>query len=228
MPNWCGNSLVVRGTKDKIAKLHRDLAEPAYMIGDHGWLPRVSYAPPPWGGEPDIDPYHSAVARTLGHLAQFNIDRGAMIRSAVGCKWDFNLELNMEGEEELTFCSFTTAWSPPEHWAKRLALKYGVDLTLNFDEAGADFGGIVEINSECDKVFAYSSNYREWVYTDVSGDLEEFMERICMDPGEEWEDLVADTERGGWPTSWEGYKHRYLDSTYSLADAVALLDRCFF
>ena len=227
MPNWCSNSLVVQGTEDNIAKLHRDLAEPAYMIGDHGWLPRVSYAPPPWGGEPDIDPYHSAVARTLGHLAHFNINREAMIYSAVGCKWDFNLDYTQATEADLYF-SFLTAWSPPEHWAKRLALKYKVDLNLHFDESGDDFGGIVEINSEYDKVSVYSSNYREWAYTNVSGDLEEFMERICMDPGEEWEDLVADTERGAWPTSWEGYKHRYLDSTYSLADAVALLDRCFF
>ncbi len=60
-----------------------------------------------------------------------------------GTKWDFDLKesnVNEVTEERITL-SPSTAWSPPSEFCQKLTKKYGVSVTLDYEEGGVGFVG---------------------------------------------------------------------------------------
>jgi hypothetical protein len=60
-----------------------------------------------------------------------------------GTKWDFDFteaNVNEIGKERITFGP-QTAWSPPSQFCQKLAIKYGVEVMVEYDEPGIGFIG---------------------------------------------------------------------------------------
>lgn len=147
MPNWCNNSIVINGDKDKIKEI-RDILESMDKTTD----------------EPGI--FESLVGRDEniteeqyrnGGWYQHNIDR-------YGCKWDVSYDnAVIDGDDEYITMNPDTAWSPPEDFCRLLAQKFGVTINLEYSEPGNYFAGRYTINENGDE-FSESYDYLEGLY----------------------------------------------------------------
>ena len=231
MPNWCSCSLVIEGDIDKIARLKKDLTEPVYLIGsESSWLPKVSFEETSElksneeKKESFCEPYHNAAMRTLQGLT-IDYDRigyHEMIEVMLGCKWDFNLDALEEDNNKLVYC-FQTAWNPPKIWAMRMALKYKVQVVLEFEESGNGFAGICEINGVEDSFRAYESDYYEYRLADI-GDIDEWIElHEELHEGMEGADEIIQEARDSWALDREAYKENNFSLTCTPSECLSNL-----
>jgi len=126
MPNWCSNSIVITGDKDKIKKIKDVLLSMDKTTTESGIFEALV------GRDENIteEQYQN------GGWYQHNIDR-------YGCKWDVSLEnavISTDSDDCITM-SPETAWSPPKEFCILLAKQYGVDVTLEYSESGCNFAG---------------------------------------------------------------------------------------
>jgi hypothetical protein len=133
MPNWCSNSIVISGDKDKIKKINEVLLSMDKTTTIAGIFEALV------GRDENIteEQYQN------GGWYQHNIDR-------YGCKWDVCLEnavIDDDSDDCITM-SPETAWSPPKEFCILLAEQYGVDVTLEYSEPGCDFSGRVVISPD--------------------------------------------------------------------------------
>lgn len=130
MPNWCSNSIVIEGDKDKIKKIKRVLQSMDTQNDNIGVFQTLV------GKDDNL----SESQFQEGGWYQHNIDR-------FGCKWDINLDdacIDTDSDDCITM-SPQTAWSPPEGFCRLLAEQYGVNVTLEYSEPGCDFAGRLSI-----------------------------------------------------------------------------------
>ena len=83
-----------------------------------------------------------------------------------GTKWDFTIEgcnLNNVDEECITLAP-STAWSPPDKFCERLAKKYNVNITLQYEEGGVGFVGKEVYTNEGMVEQEFYENYYEGLY----------------------------------------------------------------
>jgi hypothetical protein len=136
MPNWCSNSIVITGDKDKIKKIKRVLSS----IDKNGDDNRV---------------FQSLVGRDET-LSEAEFESGAWYNSNInrfGCKWDVDYDtcnFDLDSDDCITM-SPETAWSPPEGFCRLLAEQYGVDVVLEYSEPGCDFAGRLSITADGDE-----------------------------------------------------------------------------
>lgn len=136
MPNWCSNSIVIIGDKDRIKKIKRVLQSMdtkndkvgvfQTLIGRDERLSEADYQGGAW--------------------YQSNIDR-------FGCKWDVDYDtcnFDLESDDCITM-SPETAWSPPEEFCRLLSQQYGVDVQLEYSEPGSNFAGRITIKADGDE-----------------------------------------------------------------------------
>lgn len=70
-----------------------------------------------------------------------------------GTKWDTQ-DAECKLEEFSLHISCSTPWNPPLEWAKNIAKKFGVNITVDYDEPNESFGGHAVatpegLNDEC-------------------------------------------------------------------------------
>lgn len=128
MPNWCSNSIVITGDKDKIKKIKRVLQSIDTKQDNNGVFQALV------GRDENL----SESQYQEGAWYQSNIDR-------FGCKWDIDYDesnIDTESDDCITM-SPQTAWSPPEGFCRLLSLQYGVDVRLEYSEPGCNFAGLL-------------------------------------------------------------------------------------
>ncbi len=207
MPNWCSNELIVRGEEELVSKLINDLEAPAWFLPNpkESWLGvAVFYPPPPWDVDSDLTEGQKAFARTMQHIGSKEVlDHSGMV-GKFSCKWDIDLEIYNEGDDFFN-ASFNSAWGPPIYWAVRLAHKYKVSIELRYEEAGADFAGVVVID-QCDNLFkVYSTEWWPWTYVFDKGLFRTQLEELEPDLREEIE-----KEAESWAKTEEEYLAQHL------------------
>ena len=136
MPNWCSNSIVITGDKDKIKKIKRVLQSMDTKQDNVGVFQTLV------GKDDNISEsqFHG------GAWYEHNIDR-------YGCKWDINWDdsnIDTDSDDCITM-SPQTAWSPPEGFCRLLSQQYGVDVQLEYSEPGCDFAGKLSITADGDE-----------------------------------------------------------------------------
>jgi hypothetical protein len=133
MPNWCSNSIVISGDKDKIKKINEVLLSMDKTTTIAGIFEALV------GRDENIteEQYQN------GGWYQHNIDR-------YGCKWDVSPEnaVIVDDSDDCITMSPETAWSPPKEFCILLAEQYGVDVTLEYSEPGCNFSGRVVISPD--------------------------------------------------------------------------------
>lgn len=117
MPNWCSNTLQVRGPFDERQRLERECCR------DDGSLSLELVAPLP----------------DLSHLER---DAWHTQRTALwGTKWDLDSCERRDAGDDLIF-DFCTAWSPPTAALHHLSWRYPqLEFVLSYAEGGSDFAG---------------------------------------------------------------------------------------
>jgi len=161
MPNWCSNSIIITGDKDKIRKIKRVLSTM----------------------EDNTRVFQTLIGRDET-LSESEYENGAWYNSNInryGCKWDVDYDtcnFDLEGDDCILM-SPETAWSPPEEFCRSLAQQYGVGVVLEYSEPGCDFAGrllITEEGIEESESFDYLEGLynidEDWFWQEVSSNLE--------------------------------------------------------
>jgi hypothetical protein len=150
MPNWCSNSIVITGDKDKIKKIKRVLETMDTKNDNIGVFQTLV------GRDENVS---SSQYNEGGAWYNSNMDRW-------GCKWDINWDdsnIDTDGDECITM-SPQTAWSPPEGFCRLLSQQYGVDVQLEYSEPGCDFAGRLLIYGDGREEESESYQYLEGLY----------------------------------------------------------------
>jgi hypothetical protein len=140
MPNWCNNSIVIQGDKDKIKTILEKIGD---INSDCNLFENLI------GKDPDID--------TIGWY-ESNLRR-------FGTKWDVSPnESNIEFCDDKITMSPQTAWSPPVYFCEALSKDYGVKVELTFYEPGCDFAGRVTFDENGEVVEELDYTYYEGLF----------------------------------------------------------------
>ncbi len=161
MPNWCINELSVDGDGDILKKF---VEENKNELNDD-----ISV-----DSDVDIDGSKLSFEKSVS-IGEWNYDRAI---KEWGCKWNASdVELNYDEESSNAQYVFSTPWSPPTEWLKKVGKKYK-DLVFNLksEEPGCDFVYFLEIE---DGIITREDNYTyESYYWDEYGYQEPFKKMI--------------------------------------------------
>jgi hypothetical protein len=147
MPNWCNNSIVINGDKDKIKQIRDVLETMDKTTTETGIFEALV------GRDENITEEQYQNGGWYNH----NINR-------FGCKWDVSYEnAVIDGDDEYITMNPDTAWSPPEGFCRLLALKYGVSVNLEYSEPGNYFAGRFNIDENGEEI-SESYDYLEGLY----------------------------------------------------------------
>lgn len=131
MPNWCNNTITLKGNEGDIEKFFEEL--PSKHCAAEEEFSFNAYLPIPEGMENSYD-------WCMDHW---------------GVKWDTSDACIVDGK----WIHFNTAWGPPLLFVKELSALYpGLEFTIDYEEEGAGFEGtfICEdgnvIKDECNEV----------------------------------------------------------------------------
>jgi len=130
MPNWCNNTIKISGTPKKI-KVLADIIESIKDTRESNLFETLIGLPYGVSKEDyDMDWYNN----NMNHF---------------GCKWDVSPP-DCDFEIDIRDIVFhpLTAWSPPIPFCDKLAVKYGVNVSIYYSEPGCDFAGIVNIKKD--------------------------------------------------------------------------------
>lgn len=156
MPNWCSNTLIVRGLEKALGRFHdahagrNDDDETTFSFKGSVPTPSVltkiiSSSPHnQWerGGEK-----LQIKERTLAFLrARYGADDWYDWQNANwGTKWDAGTAHSDASPGCRTY-EFSTAWSPPIEWAKKASLIHpALELAIEYDEPGMCFAGTFKV-----------------------------------------------------------------------------------
>ncbi len=180
MPNWCNNTIVVKGDADKIDALKK-------AVIDHKMLDHMMPMPKELK---DSEKYPADGSERPDLVAKYGAS--CWYDWAVNnwqTKWDTGVEDETsiseedlgDGRKQISFW-FDSAWSPPigayEHY---LAHNNDIDIRATYYEPGCDFAGIFEDN--------YDNGYTLSDITDAQlrGDLSELDDHYgILESREEW------------------------------------------
>jgi hypothetical protein len=147
MPNWCNNSIVINGDKDKIKQIRDVLETMDKTTTETGIFEALV------GRDENITEGQYQNGGWYNH----NINR-------FGCKWDVSYEnAVIDGDDEYITMNPDTAWSPPEGFCRLLALKYGVSVNLEYSEPGNYFAGRFNIDENGEEI-SETYDYLEGLY----------------------------------------------------------------
>lgn len=182
MPNWCENTLIVKGERTEIERFCID------GVLDGRWK-LSAYIPTPKELETNVrrdSETLAALSRKYGH------DNWYEWRLAnYGCKWDCdtnveNIRINEDGSLSIWFES---PWSPPIEFLKQIQTMYPeLDFALLYMEGGCFFAGLAK--------------------TERDSDGNPYIEDVCGEPYYEDENgNVLDTESEGF--DWETFEKEH-------------------
>lgn len=150
MPNWCNNFIEISGTKSNMKPIYDYFNEGQKVIEKYYEDVKKYREENPDATDLGVSWEDNLVMNTLiPHDEEYDaIEKSGEYllnpqTEFYGTKWDFDLrEANLISIEE-EFVSFapSTAWSPPTEFCERLAKRYNVEVTLQYEEGGVGFVG---------------------------------------------------------------------------------------
>lgn len=200
MPNWCNNYIQISGSKENMKPIY-DFFHNGQKKVDEYYEKRQQYLKEHpeksiWDEIEGIELEQQLVMSTLvPHDEEYERikESGDFIinpqDSFYGTKWDFDLKesnVNEVTEERITL-SPSTAWSPPSEFCQKLTKKYGVSVTIDYEEGGAGFVGQEEFEDGEMIGQIFYNDYYEGLY---NLDKETFWSMVDS----ELDDLVDITE----------------------------------
>lgn len=150
MPNWCNNYIEISGTKSNMKKLYKYFNDGQKVIDKYYEDVHQYRKDNPDATDNGIGWEENLVMNTLiPHDKDYKrIEKSGdfLINPQTkfyGTKWDFDLrEANLnEVREDYISIAPTTAWSPPSEFCERLAKKYKVEVSIQYEEGGVGFVG---------------------------------------------------------------------------------------
>lgn len=164
MPNWCSNSLSVKGQQEKLQ---------AFIKACSGKTPR--YKKHNFIAEDDVLNEHVDLGYEEVQEREFTFNALFPVPEEVceqgyskagynwqidnwGTKWDA-CEPYIEMRDTELLIGFETAWSPAEHWVQKVSELYpDLEFEITFDEPGCMYAGINKYKAgeqtECNEVEA--------------------------------------------------------------------------
>lgn len=173
MPNWCYNNIEISGSPKNIGRI-KTIVEifTKKTEGDDGLFKNLIGLPP----KTNMEQY----------------DNGGWYNTNVawfGTKWDVGKEFVQEVKDDYILLAGDTAWSPPINFCRILAETYGVQVSMYYEEPGADFCGKCTIepdgtHTEEDYGYQegvyYFEGFSEWYNREFDGALD-WMADECED-----------------------------------------------
>lgn len=165
MPNWCSNWVQFKGPEEVISQIADNLTNARIIEPSRSWW--FTFKDFPYTSE-EIDKAKKdqrlcdVGAGFFGRLLDFD-DLGTKCEKEhfgynesvanIGTKWDPEYSLEGESAQRTALdLSLQSAWSPPERGVLLVARKYKVDMTMEYEEGGCDFAGLIEYDAELDTV----------------------------------------------------------------------------
>lgn len=131
-PNWCMNTLDVRGPAEDLSRMAEAVKGHDEETGMVSALSFEAFLPTPPEKLEDNDTRTGWYNWRLGNW---------------GTKWDVEADVTEDTPTHYTY-HFDSAWAPPERGIQQLSELYPtLDFTLEFDEPGMDFWGISEFKA---------------------------------------------------------------------------------
>jgi hypothetical protein len=158
MPNWCDNYIIIYGEKENMAPIYKYFTESERVIQEVNKVRRDILA----SGTPLDDvlrdyPYPDNFVMESLYPRDEEYDRIVKEHDYLlspqstfyGTKWDFRFEevnLHSITEQEIIIAPMT-AWDPCDRFCKKLSKKYGIDVSIQYDEPGNAIVGRVEYDN---------------------------------------------------------------------------------
>ena len=141
MPNWCTNTLEVKGNKKDV------LAFKKLVKAKGTALSLAKICPEPDYTKVKVKPTYPKIREKYGKKQEFVEPSQAWWDWCIqnwGTKWDVEAQITEISESCLVY-DFDSAWSPPTDWLKKAMEKFPeLCFTLKYHEAGVGFQGIAE------------------------------------------------------------------------------------
>ena len=159
MPNWCDNYIIIYGEKENMAPIYKYFTESERVIQEVNKVRKDILA----SGTSTLDdvlrdyPYpDNLVMNSLcPRDEEYNriVDEHDYLlhpqSSFYGTKWDYTIEqanIHSITEEEIIIAPMT-AWGPCDKFCEKLSAKYGVGVSIQYEEPGCAFIGRDEYNN---------------------------------------------------------------------------------
>lgn len=157
MPNWCSNTLEVRGDKEHLKKFVEKSLNESGDFTMEGLLPTPKEltemtSPVMWrGDETDLEGKAAfeaeakRIQETYGHADWYSWNT-----SNWGTKWDVAESHIGHIDDDLFIVSYDTAWSPNINYVKQVSKMFpDLEFRLSFMEPGCNFCGVAHcVNGE--------------------------------------------------------------------------------
>lgn len=136
MPNWCNNTLKIRGDEKQIARLAKKIKPKTFLS---------SFIPLPKELEGTTSP---SKKKNLNLILKYKYDNWYDWQTNNwGTKWDIELETDEQNEYELIY-SFDSAWTPPIKGIEKISAMFPkLTFWLEYEEEGCGFKGLARIQA---------------------------------------------------------------------------------
>lgn len=157
MPNWCSNTLEVRGDKEQLKQFREKSSNENGDFTMGGLLPTPTeltemISPVMWrGDETDLEgkvafeAEAKRIEQTYGHSDWYSWNTYNW-----GTKWDVSDPINQFMDDDTFIVSYDTAWSPNINFVEQVSGMFpDLEFRLSFMEPGCNFCGVAHcINGE--------------------------------------------------------------------------------
>ena len=159
MPNWCDNYIIIYGEKENMAPIYKYFTESERVIQEVNIVRKDILA----SGTSTLDdvlrdyPYPDNLV--MNSLCPRDEEYDRIVdehdyllhpqSSFYGTKWDYTIEqanIHSITEQEIIIAPMT-AWGPCDKFCQMLSKKYGVDVSIHYDEPGNAIVGRVEYDN---------------------------------------------------------------------------------
>ena len=158
MPNWCDNYIIIYGEKENMAPIYKYFTESERVIQEVNNIRREAMA----SGKPMdnvLQEYPYPDNLVMNSLCPRDEEYDRIVNendfllhpqsTFYGTKWDYSIEqanLHSITEQEIIIAPMT-AWGPCDRFCQMLSKKYGVDVSIQYDEPGNAIVGRVEYDN---------------------------------------------------------------------------------
>ena len=177
MPNWCNNHIEISGSKENMKPIITFFEEGQKKVDEYYKKKQeIVKEYPEFNMWDEIDGLMLEEQLVMNTLVPHDEDYEKIKESGdflinpqqrfYGTKWDFDLrEANLnEVREDYISLAPTTAWSPPSEFCERLAKKYKVEVSIQYEEGGVGFVGKEVYTIDGMKEQEFYEDYYEGLY----------------------------------------------------------------
>ena len=159
MPNWCDNYIIIYGEKENMAPIYKYFTESERVIQEVNIVRKDILA----SGTSTLDdvlrdyPYPDNLV--MNSLCPRDEEYDKIVKehdyllspqsTFYGTKWDYSIEqanIHSITEQEIIIAPMT-AWGPCDRFCQKLSKKYGLDVSIHYDEPGNAIVGRVEYDN---------------------------------------------------------------------------------